>query len=443
MSAVGGTNPRVRLPQRPGAPANVVLRGARLLDPAAGIDATGDLVVRDGVIGGDAAGLEEIDATGLTVIPGIVDVHVHLRTPGKEHAEDIASGTASAAAGGVVTVLAMPNTQPPTDNPSILGSLLQRAAQEAVVPTGFIPAITVGQQGDALTEHGDLAEAGAAALSDDGVPVASALVMRRALQYQRATGLLFTLHEEDMSLSGDGVMHEGAVSARVGLAGIPGVSEAVQVARDCVLAGYEDARIHICHVSARETVEEIRRAKERGVRVTAEVTPHHLLLTEDVIDGNPDPARFKMNPPLRSEDDREALIEGLLDGTIDCIATDHAPHPADEKENPFAEAPFGVIGLETAFAACNTELVEGGRMPLSDLVLRMSTVPAQVFGLPVPTLAEGASANLAVIDTAAVDHVGERPYASKSANAAFAGMDLTGRVVMTIAGGQDVYRRTA
>ena len=443
MTTAAGANPRVRLPQRSGDPANVVLRGARLLDPAAGIDAVGDLVVRDGVIGGDAGGLEEVDAAGLTVIPGIVDVHVHLRTPGKEHAEDIASGTASAAAGGVVAVLAMPNTQPPTDNPSILGSLLQRAAQEAVVPTGFIPAITVGQQGDALTEHGDLAEAGAAALSDDGVPVASALVMRRALQYQRATGLLFTLHEEDMSLSGDGVMHEGVVSARIGLSGIPGVSEAVQVARDCALAGYEDARIHICHVSARETVEEIRRAKARGVQVTAEVTPHHLLLTEDVIDGDPDPARFKMNPPLRSEDDRQALIEGLIDGTIDCIATDHAPHPADEKENPFAAAPFGVIGLETAFAACNTELVEGGRMPLSDLVLRMSTIPAQVFGLPVPTLAEGAPANLAVIDTAAVDRVGDRPYASKSTNAAFTGMDLTGRVVMTIAGGQDVYRRTA
>ena len=443
MTTAAGANTRVRLPQRSGDPANVVLRGARLLDPAAGIDAVGDLVVRDGVIGGDAGGLEEVDAAGLTVIPGIVDVHVHLRTPGKEHAEDIASGTASAAAGGVVAVLAMPNTQPPTDNPSILGSLLQRAAQEAVVPTGFIPAITVGQQGDALTEHGDLAEAGAAALSDDGVPVASALVMRRALQYQRATGLLFTLHEEDMSLSGDGVMHEGVVSARIGLSGIPGVSEAVQVARDCALAGYEDARIHICHVSARETVEEIRRAKARGVQVTAEVTPHHLLLTEDVIDGDPDPARFKMNPPLRSEDDRQALIEGLIDGTIDCIATDHAPHPADEKENPFAAAPFGVIGLETAFAACNTELVEGGRMPLSDLVLRMSTIPAQVFGLPVPTLAEGAPANLAVIDTAAVDRVGDRPYASKSTNAAFTGMDLTGRVVMTIAGGQDVYRRTA
>ena len=443
MTTAARANPRVRLPQRPGDPANVVLRGARLLDPAAGIDAVGDLVVRDGVIGGDAAGLEEVDTAGLTVIPGIVDVHVHLRTPGKEHAEDITSGTASAAAGGVVTVLAMPNTQPPTDNPSILGSLLQRAAQEAVVPTGFIPAITVGQQGDALTEHGDLAEAGAAALSDDGVPVESALVMRRALQYQRATGLLFALHEEDMSLSGDGVMHEGVVSARIGLSGIPGVSEAVQVARDCALAGYEDGRIHICHVSARETVEEIRRAKERGVQVTAEVTPHHLLLTEDVIDGDPDPARFKMNPPLRSEDDRQALIEGLIDGTIDCIATDHAPHPADEKENPFAAAPFGVIGLETAFAACNTELVEGGHMPLSDLVVRMSTIPAQVFGLPVPTLAEGAPANLAVIDTAAVDRVGDRPYASKSINAAFTGMDLTGRVVMTIAGGQDVYRRTA
>ena len=436
-------NPRVRLPQRPGDPANVVIRGARILDPAAGIDRVGDLVVRDGVIGGDPAGLEQVDGTGLTVIPGIVDVHVHLRTPGKEHAEDIESGTASAAAGGVVAVLAMPNTQPPTDSPSILGSLVERAGREAVVPTGFIPAITVGQAGESLTEHGDLAEAGAAALSDDGVPVASALVMRRALQYQRATGLLFTLHEEDMSLSGAGVMHEGVVSARIGLAGIPGVSEAVQVARDCALAGYEDARIHICHVSARETVDEIRSAKSRGVQVTAEVTPHHLLLTEDAVGADPDPARFKMNPPLRSEADRQALIEALVDGTIDVIATDHAPHPADEKENPFAEAPFGVIGLETAFAACHTELVQGGRMSLEDLVVRMSTRPAEIFGLPVPSLADGERANLAVLDLGATDRVGDRPYASKSANAAFEGMFFIGRVVMTIAGGQDVYRRGA
>lgn len=436
-------NPRVRLPQRPGDPANVVIRGARILDPVAGIDRIGDLVVRDGVIGGDPNGLESIDGTGLTVVPGLVDVHVHLRTPGKEHAEDIATGTASAAAGGVVAVLAMPNTQPPTDNPSILGSLLERASREAVVPTGFIPAITVGQKGESLTEHGDLAEAGAAALSDDGVPVGSALVMRRALQYQRATGLLFTLHEEDMSLSGPGVMHEGTVSARIGLAGIPGVSEAVQVARDCALAGYEDGRIHICHVSARETVDEIRRAKERGVEVTAEVTPHHLLLTDEVVGDDPDPARFKMNPPLRSEDDRQALIEALVDGTIDVIATDHAPHPGDEKESPFAEAPFGVIGLETAFAACHTELVLGGRMSLEDLILRMSSRPAEIFGLPVPTLSDGAQANLALVDLEAVETVGDRPYASKSSNAAFVGMDLTGRIIMTLAGGQDVYRRDA
>jgi len=436
-------NPRVRLPQRPGDPANVVISGARILDPAAGIDRTGDLVIRDGVIGADPDGLEVVDGAGLTVIPGIVDVHVHLRTPGKEHAEDIATGTAAAAAGGVVTVLAMPNTQPPTDSPSILGSLLERASREAVVPTGFIPAITVGQQGETLTEHGDLAEAGAAALSDDGVPVGSALVMRRALQYQKATGLLFTLHEEDMSLSGTGVMHEGTVSARIGLAGIPGVSEAVQVARDCALAGYEDGRIHICHVSARETVDEVRRAKTRGVQVTAEVTPHHLLLTDEAVGDDPDPAKFKMNPPLRSEDDRQALIEALVDGTLDCIATDHAPHPGDEKENPFAAAPFGVIGLETAFAACHTELVLGGRMSLEDLILRMSTTPAQIFGLPVPTLAEGATANLAVVDLGATDRVGDRPYASKSSNAAFVGMDLTGRIVMTLAGGQDVYRRDA
>ncbi len=437
------SNPRVRLPQRPGRGASVVIRGARILDPASGIDRTGDLVVRDGVIGGDPDGLDEFDGTGLTVIPGLVDVHVHLRTPGKEDAEDIASGTASAAAGGVVTVLAMPNTQPPTDNASILGSLLERAGREAVVPTGFIPAITVGQAGESLTEHGDLADAGAAALSDDGVPVGSALVMRRALQYQSATGLLFTLHEEDMALSGAGVMHEGVVSARLGLAGIPGVSEAVQVARDCALADYEGARIHICHVSARGTVDEIRRAKGRGIMVTAEVTPHHLLLTEDAVGADPDPARVKMNPPLRSEDDRQALIDGLLDGTIDCIATDHAPHLTDEKERPFAEAPFGVIGLETAFAACHTELVVGGRMSLDDLVLRMSTTPARIFGLPVPALADGATANLVVVDLAGVDRVGDRPYASKSGNAAFAGRHVTGRVMMTLAGGQDVFRRSA
>jgi dihydroorotase len=442
MSTVA-PNPRVRLPQRPGDAARVVIQGARVLDPAAGIDRVGDLVVRDGIIGGDPDGLEVVDGTGLTVIPGIVDVHVHLRTPGKEHAEDIASGTAAAAAGGVVTVLAMPNTQPPTDNPSILGSLLERAGREAVVPTGFIPAITTGQKGESLTEHGDLAEAGAAALSDDGVPVESARVMRRALQYQKATDLLFTLHEEDMSLSGPGVMHEGVVSARIGLAGIPGVSEAVQVARDCALAGYEDGRIHICHVSARETVDEIRRAKARGIRVTAEVTPHHLVLTEDVVGDDPDPARFKMNPPLRSEDDRQALIEALRDGTLDCIATDHAPHPGDEKEAPFGEAPFGVIGLETAFAACHTELVTRGHMSLEDLILRMSTDPARIFGLPVPTLADGAVANLALVDTDATDRVGDRPFASKSTNAAFAGREFRGRIVMTLAGGQDVYRRNA
>ncbi len=443
MSTTYEANPRVRLPQRPGDAANLLIRGARILDPAAGIDREGDLVIRDGVIGGDPVGLEVVDGTGLTVVPGLVDVHVHLRTPGKEYAEDIATGTASAAAGGVVTVLAMPNTQPPTDNPSILGSLLERAAREAVVPTGFIPAITVGQQGEALTEHGDMAEAGAAALSDDGVPVGSALVMRRALQYQRAAGLLFTLHEEDMSLSGPGVMHEGVVSARIGLAGIPGVSEAVQVARDCALAAYEDGRIHICHVSSHETVEEIRLAKARGVKVTAEVTPHHLLLTEQAVSDDPDPAKFKMNPPLRADEDRAALIEALVDGTIDCIATDHAPHPGDEKENPFAAAPFGVIGLETGFAACYTELVMGGHMDLADLILRMSTNPARIFGLPVPTLADGAPANLAVVDLAATDRVGDRPYASKSTNTAFVGMELTGRVVMTLAGGQDVYRRDA
>lgn len=440
MSTASGES-RIRLPQRPGPLADMVITGARLLDPAAGIDRVGDLVVRDGRIGGGSDGLEVFDGTGLTVIPGLVDVHVHLRTPGREDCEDIQSGTRAAAAGGVVALLAMPNTQPVVDSASIVGSLIERAEREAVVPTGFIAAITQGLMGEGLTEHGDLAAVGAAALSDDGRPVANALVMRRALQYQKATGLLFTLHEEDMNLSGTGVMHEGLVSARIGLEGIPGVSEAVQVARDCALAAYEDARIHICHVSARATVDEIRTAKARGVQVTAEVTPHHLVLTEDVVGDDPDPARFKMNPPLRSQDDRQALIDALLDGTIDCIATDHAPHASEDKEAPFAEAPFGVIGLETALAACHTELVLGGHMDLPTLILRMSTDPARVFGLPVPTLADGAVANLAVVDFAAVDRIGERPFLSRSSNCAFEGRDLTGRVVVTLAGGQVVHRR--
>jgi dihydroorotase len=428
-----------RLMQRPGPGASLVIRGARILDPAAGIDHVGDLVIREGRLGGDSAGLEAMDGRGLVALPGFVDPHVHLRTPGREDTEDIASGSRAAAAGGFVAILAMPNTRPVVDSAAVLGSLLEAGARDAVVRVGFYAAITLGQQGRQMTEQGELADMGAAGFSDDGHPVVDAGVLRRAMQSQQVTGLPLVLHEEEPSLSGRGVMHEGVVSSRIGLTAIPSISESVMVARDAALAAYENARIHICHVSAAETVEEVRAAKARGVRVSAEVTPHHLALTDEAV-AELDPARHKMNPPLRSARDREALIEGLRDGTLDCVATDHAPHAPQEKEAPFEEAPFGVIGLETAFAACHTHLVLAGLLPLETLVRRMSADPAAALGLPVPTLAAGALADVALIDPAARARVGERPFQSKSTNCAFLGEELVGQVRLTIAGGQIAWR---
>lgn len=428
-----------RLVQRPGPAASLVIRGARVLDPAAGIDEVRDLVVRDGLIGGDPEGLEVIDGTGMVAVPGFVDPHVHLRTPGREDLEDIATGSMSAAAGGFVTIVAMPNTSPVVDNAAVLGTLIDRAEREAAVRVGFYAAITVGQKGGELTEQVEMAELGAAGFSDDGHPVADAGVMRRALQYQRITGLPLVLHEEDMALSGRGVAHEGAVASRLGLAGIPPISESIAVARDAVLAEYEDGWIHICHVSASETVDEIRRAKERGVRITGEVTPHHLTLTDAAI-ASLDPARHKMNPPLREESDRQSLIAALLDGTLDLVATDHAPHDADEKEVPFEEAPFGITGLETAFAVCNTHLVRTGEVPLDLLVRRMGSDAAAALGLPVPTLADGAVADVALLDPEAVVVVGAAGFQSKSRNSAWLGEELHGKVNLTIAGGQIAWR---
>jgi dihydroorotase len=429
-----------RLVQRPGPGASLVVRGARVLDPVAGIDEVRDLVVRDGVVGGKPDGLEVIEADGMLLVPGFVDPHVHLRTPGREDLEDIATGSLAAAAGGFVTIVAMPNTSPVVDTAAVLGALLDRGEQEAVVRVGFLAAITVGQKGAELTEQAELAELGAVGFSDDGHPVADARVMRRALQYQQITGVPLVLHEEDPRLSGRGVAHEGAVASRLGLEGIPSISESVAVARDAALAEYEDARIHICHVSASETAEEIRRAKARGVRITGEVTPHHLVLTDAAI-ASLDPSRHKMNPPLREESDRQALIAALADGTLDCVATDHAPHDADEKEVPFEEAPFGVTGLETAFAACHTHLVRTGLLSLEVLVRRMGADAAAVLGLPAPSLADGAVADLALIDLEAAVTVGEGGFRSKSRNSAFLGDELYGRVALTIAGGRVAWRQ--
>ena len=422
---------------------DVVIRGARLLDPRAGLDGVQDILLRDGDVAeiGDSVAAPEaaevIDGDGLVAVPAFVDPHVHLRTPGREDEEDIASGTRAAAAGGFCAILAQPNTDPVVDNASILGALRERARQEARIPTGFLAAITVGQDGDALTEMAELATLGAAAFTDDGLPVARAGILRQALQYQRLAGRLIALHEEDPSLSRDGVMHEGAVSALLGMSGIPSISESTMIARDAQIALYEDAAIHIQHLSARESVLAVEQAKAAGVAITCEVTPHHLCLTDEAVrslDSN-----CKMNPPLRSEDDRQALVDGLRSGAIDCVATDHAPHAREEKEQPFELAPMGVTGLETAFAALHTDLVEPGIVGLAVLVERM-TAGGAPFGLPVPTLAPGSPANVTLLDLAAEWQVGEPGYESRSANCAFDGREMRGRVRMTIAAGAVAYR---
>jgi dihydroorotase len=442
----GGKTEVAMMVGRPGAAANLIVRGVRLLDPRTGLDAVRDLVVRDGEIaelaepGGapEIEGAELVDGEGLLALPAFVDPHVHLRVPGDEHKEDLETGTRSAAAGGYCAVIAMANTSPPIDSASVLGSVRERAEREASVPVGFVANVTRGMAGAELTEMAELREAGAIGFSDDGLPIANARVLRRALQYQRLAGGVIALHEEDPDLSGDGVMHEGEVSAALGMAGIPSVSESTAIARDCSLALYEGARVQVQHLSCRASVEEIARAKASGVQVTCEVTPHHLTLTEDAVRSLD--ARFKMNPPLRSEDDRLALIEGLRDGTIDCVATDHAPHAANEKEVPFEEAEMGVTGLETAFAALHTDLVLPGVIPLERLVERM-TCGGEPFGIEAPRLEAGAVANVALIDPQLTWNVGEEGYESRSDNSAFGGRELTGRVLMTVAAGQVAFRQ--
>jgi dihydroorotase len=442
----GGRGEPARLAGRSGQPANLVVRGARLFDPRAGLDETRDLVVREGEIAElaeagkapEVEGAEVVDGDGLLALPAFVDPHVHLRVPGQEHKEDLETGTRSAAAGGYCAVIAMANTSPPIDSAAVLGSVRERAEREASIPVGFIANVTRAMGGSELTEMAELRDAGAIGFSDDGLPIANARVLRRALEYQRLAGGLIALHAEDPDLSAGGVMHEGEVSAALGMAGVPSVSESTMIARDCSLALYEEAPIHVQHLSARASVEEVARAKASGVRITCEATPHHLTLTDEAVRSLD--ARFKMNPPLRSEDDRQALIDGLRDGTIDCIATDHAPHAAEEKEVPFEEAAWGVTGLETAFAVLYTELVQAGVLPLKVLVERM-TCGGEPFGIEPPRLERGAAANVTLIDPELTWTVGEEGYESRSYNSCFAGRELTGRVLMTVAAGQVAFRQ--
>ena len=425
--------------------AELLIRGAHVLDPRAGLDEPRDVLVRGGAIaelgtpGALAApeGGETLEARGLHLFPGFFDPHVHLRTPGQEHEEDLATGTAAAAAGGFCGVIAMPNTSPTVDERSVLGALRDTARQEAVVPVGFLGAITRGLDGARLTEMAELRDAGALGFTDDGRPVVSAGLLRRALQYQRLCGGVLSLHEEDPSLSVDGAMHEGEVSALLGMAGIPSLSESTMVARDAALARYEDGRVHFQHLSCAESVEALAAAKAAGTRCSGEASPHHLLLTHEAV-RSLDTA-MKMNPPLRAESDRQALIVGLRDGTIDCVATDHAPHARHEKEVPWEEAPMGTTGLETAFSALYTELVVPGVLRLTTLVERMSA-GAGLYDLPRASLRPGAPADLCLVELEASWEVGAEGYASRAENCCFHGRTLQGRVVLTLAAGAEAFR---
>jgi dihydroorotase len=421
---------------------DLVVSGARVVDPTEGIDRVCDVRVDKGVIAQvgtalDANGHSVIEGEGLVLAPAFLDPHVHLRVPGGEDEETIESGTAAAAAGGFCAILAMPNTDPVVDSASVLGSLIEDAKAEATVPVGFLAAITRGQDGAELTEMVELAEQGAAGFTDDGRPVVAPGLMRRALQYHRITGRRLALHCEEPTLSKGGQMHEGAVSAELGFAGYPSVAESVMVERDLSLAAYEEAPLHLLHLSARESVEALREAQAKGVAATAEVTPHHLCLTDEAVrslDSN-----VKMNPPLRAADDRATLVEALRDGTISAVASDHAPHLRHEKEVPFEAAPFGVTGLETAFAALYTHLVEPGLLKLETLLERMSAGPARAYGLEPPRIAPGAPANLVLLDTERTWRVEEAGFRSRSANSWLLGQTLRGQVRLTVAAGRTAF----
>ncbi len=421
----------------------LLIRGGRVVDPSQGVDEVLDLLLVNGAVSalsknvGPAAEAREIDATGLVVTPGLIDPHVHLREPGQEHKETIASGARAAAAGGITSVCAMPNTDPPIDDPATVGFVVaegRRVGAARVYPMGTI---SVGMAGEALTEFGEMVEAGAVAVTDDGHPVMDSGLMRLALEYAQAFGIPVVDHPEDLSLSRDGSMNEGLVSSRLGLKGKPNASEDIHIARDILLAELTGGRIHLQHVSTRHGVEAIRRAKGQGVQVTAEAAPHHLLLTDEAVDGYRTEA--KMNPPLRSPEDRDAVRQGLLDGTLDMVATDHAPHHYDEKEAAFDDAPDGVVGVETSLGLIHTHFVEKGLMDLGTMVERMSLAPARVFNLPGGTLKVGGPGDVTVFDPQAEWVVDPKLFLSKSRNTPFAGWKLKGKTRYTVVGGVVVW----
>jgi len=421
----------------------ILLKGGRVLDPVHNIDDTLDLLIEDGRIANiskniEAGGAETIDARGKLVVPGLIDIHVHLRDPGYEYKEDIVTGTRAAAAGGFTSVACMPNTNPVNDNKAVTLYILRKAAEEGCVNVFPVGSITKGLKGESLAEMGELKEAGCLAVSDDGRPVANGELMRRALEYARPFGLTVISHAEDISLVGEGVMNEGFVATELGLKGIPWVAEDAAVARDVMLAEFAGARLHVAHVSTRGAVEIVRAAKKRGVRVTCEATPHHFTLTDDAVRGYNTNA--KMNPPLRCAEDVAAVRAGLADGTIDAIATDHAPHHLDEKNVEFNIALNGIVGLETALPL-SLRLVEDGVLPLKDVIARLTIGPARALGIPRGTLEVGAAADVTVIDPELKWTVAADKLLSKSKNTPFDGWKLKGAATHTIVGGKVVYQR--
>ncbi len=425
----------------------MLLRGGRVIDPATGIDRVADVLLQDGAVAGvepDLQGPDEaeiVNVPGRVVCPGLVDVHVHLREPGGEHKETIASGASAALAGGFTSVCAMPNTDPPVDDPASVGFVRAaglRAQSAHVYPVG---AVSVGLEGKHLTEIGEMVHAGAVAITDDGYPVSDPGLMRLALEYAQTFDIPVASHCEELSLSRGGSMNEGLVSTRLGLGGIPNAAEEAMIARDLLLAELTGGRLHIQHVTTERGVALIREAKARGIRVTAEGTPHHFTLTDEAVEGYRTEA--KVNPPLRARSDRDAVREGLADGTLDCIATDHAPHHYDEKEQAFDDAPFGLIGLETALALAITELVETGLLTLPEMVRRMSTAPAAAFGIPGGSVAPGSPADITIFDPRSRWTVDPADFLSRSRNTPFVGKELIGRPEHTIVGGRTLWRREA
>ncbi len=425
---------------------SLLIKGGRIVDPSTGTDRIADLFIKDGKVETISQPGERVESKAQVVIsaqekivvPGLVDIHTHLREPGREDEETILSGSQAAVAGGFTAVACMANTNPPIDSQEGVKFVLERAnlAKCHIYP---IAAVTKGQRGEELTEVADLARAGAVALSDDGNPVSSPQLMRRALEYSRVFDISIISHCEDRDLSSGGVINESYSSTLLGLGGIPSISEEVMVARDIHLAQFTGGRLHIAHLSTAGSVALIRKAKEKGIKVTAEVTPHHLILCDEQIRSGFDP-NLKMNPPLRGREDIEVLREGLADGTIDCIVTDHAPHSAEEKDVEFDAAPFGIIGLETSLGLILTEIYQKGILDLKAIISLMSTNPAKILSLPGGELKPGSPADVTIIDLEKKWEVEPSQFESKSRNTPFGGWSLKGKAVTTIVGGEIVYQ---